>query len=91
MWFQIRQDRTESKLAELLAQKAFFEKRQRVENETQRLRMQKKLAKARAKAQILENVEFGEKQELQVEILGNHQQSLHSRQTKKENSEAPHS
>ena len=53
--------------------------------------MQEKLAKARAGAQILENVEFGEEQELQGKILGNHQQSLHSRQTKKENSEKSHS
>ena len=88
-----KSDRIEGKvkLAELLAQEAFFEKRQQVENEAQRLKMQEKLAKARARAQILENVEFGEEQELGGEILGNHQQSLHSRLTKKENSEAPHS
>ena len=36
-------------------------------------------------------MEFVEEQELQGETLGNHQQSLHSRQTKKENSEASHS
>ena len=52
--------------------------------------MREKLAKARARAQILENVEFSEEQELHEEIWGNHQQSLHSR-LKKENSEAPHS
>ena len=62
-----------------------------MENEAQRMKMQEKLAKVRPRAQILENVEFGEKQELQGEILGNRQQSLHSRQTKKENSEASHS
>ena len=59
------------KLAELLAQEAFFEKRQQIENEAQRLRMQEKLAKARARAKILENVEFGEEQKLQGKILGN--------------------
>ena len=54
-------DRIEGKvkLAELLAQEAFFEKCQQVENEAQRLRMQEKLAKARARAKILENVELG--------------------------------
>ena len=35
------------KLADLLAQEAFFEKHQQVENEAPRLRMQEKLAKAR--------------------------------------------
>ena len=61
-----KSDRIEGKvkLAELLAQEAFFEKRQQVENEAQRLKMQEKLAKARARAQILENVEFVEEQEL---------------------------
>ena len=53
--------------------------------------MQEKLTKAKARAQILENVEFGEEQVLQGEILGIHQQSLHSKQTKKEDSEALHS
>ena len=48
--------------------------------------MQEKLSKARARAEILENEEFGAEQELQRDILGNHQQSLHSMQTKKENS-----
>ena len=88
-----KSDRIERKvkLAELLAQEAFFEERQQVENEAQKLRMEEKLAKARARAQILENVEFGEEQEPRGEILGNRQQSLHYRQTKKENSEAPHS
>ena len=76
------------KLAELLAQEAFFEKCQQVENEAQRLRMQEKLAKARARAKILENVGLGEEKELQGEILGNHQESLYSTQIKKENSEA---
>ena len=47
------------KLAELLVQEAFFEKHQQVKNEAQRLRMQEKLAKARARAKILENVELG--------------------------------
>ena len=85
-----KSDRIERKLklAELLAQEAFSEKRQQVENEAQRLRMQEKLAKARARAKIFENVEFGEEQELQGEIFGNRQQSLHSTQMKKENSEA---
>ena len=50
--------------------------------------MQEKLAKARARAKILENVELGEAKELQGEILGNHQESLYSTQIKKENSEA---
>ena len=53
--------------------------------------MKEQLAKARVRAQILENVEFGEEQELQGEILGYRQQSSHSRQTKKENSEESHS
>ena len=53
--------------------------------------MQKKLAKTKARAQILENMEFGEEQVLQGEILGIHQQSLNSKQTKKKNSEALHS
>ena len=75
------------KLAELLAQEAFFEKCQQVENEAQRLRMQEKLAKARERAKILENVELAEEKESQGEILGNHQQSLDSTQIKKENSE----
>ena len=44
--------------------------------------MQEKLAKATARTQILENVEFHEEQELQGEILGNRQYSLHSRHTK---------
>ena len=87
-----RSDRIEGKvkLAELLEHEAFFEKRQ-VENKAQRMRMQEKIAKARARAKILENDDFGDEQELQGEILGNRQQSLHSRQTKKENSEASHS
>ena len=55
------------------------------------LRMQEKLAKARARAQILENVEFGKKQEFQGEILGNCRQYLYSKQTRKNNSEASHS
>ena len=86
-----KSDRIEEKieLAELLAQEAFSQKRQQVENEAQRLRMQEKLAKARTRAKILENVEVGEEQELQGEILGNRQQSLHSMQIKKHNSEAP--
>ena len=71
-----KSDRIEGKvkLAELLAQEAFFEKRQQVENEAQRLKMQEKLAKARARAQILENVEFGEKRncrEKYWEIINN--------------------
>ena len=74
-----KSDRIEGKvkLAELLAQEAFFEKCQQVENEAQRLRMQEKLAKARARAKILENVKLGEEKELQGQILGNHQQSLY--------------
>ena len=88
-----KSDRIEGKvkLAELLAREAFFEKCQQVENETQRLKMPEKLAKTRARAHILENRELGEEQELQQEKLENCQQSLHSRQTKKENSEASHS
>ena len=88
-----RSDRIEGKvkLAELLEHEAFFEKHQQVENKAQRMRMQEKIAKARARAKILENDDFGDEQELQGEILGNRQQSLHSRQTKKENSEASHS
>ena len=88
-----RSDRVEVKvkLAELLAQEVFLEKRQQVENEAQRLRMQEKLAKARARTQILENAKLGEEQELQEEILGNHQQLLNSRQTKNVNSEESHS
>ena len=70
------------KLKELLVQVAFLEKHQQIENEVQRLRTQEKLAKARARAQIFGNVELGEEQELQGKILGNCQQSLHSRQTK---------
>ena len=53
--------------------------------------MQEKLVKARARAKMLENVEFSEEQELQKGILGSRQQSLHSRQIKKENSEISHS
>ena len=85
-----KSDRIEGKvkLAELLAQEAFFEKREQVENKHQRLRMPEKLPKAMARAKILENVEFGEAKELRGEILGNLQQSLHSTQIKKENSEA---
>ena len=45
--------------------------------------MQEKLAKARATAKILENVELGEEKELQEEILRNRQQSLYSTQIKK--------
>ena len=85
-----KSDRIEGKvkLAELVAQEAFFEKRQQTENEAQRLRMQEKLAKARARAKILENVELGEEKKLQGEILGNHRESLYSTRIKKENSEA---
>ena len=85
-----KSDRIEGKikLAELLAQEAFFEKRQKVENEAQRLRMQEKITKARASAKILENVELGGETKLQGEILGNRQQPLYSTQIKKENSEA---
>ena len=84
-----KSDRIEGKvkLAELLAEEAFFEKRQQVENEAQKLRMQEKLAKTRTRAKILENVELGEEKKSQVEILGNCQ-SLYSKQIKKENSEA---
>ena len=90
---QFKSDRIEGKvkLAEFLAQEAFLEKCQQVENEVQRLKMKEKFAKARVRAQILENVEFGEEQELQGGILGYRQQSSHSRQTKKENSEESHS
>ena len=52
------------KLAELLAQEAFFEKCQQVENEAQRLRMRENFVKARARAKILENVYLGEEKEL---------------------------
>ena len=61
----------------------FLEKRQQVENEAQWLRMQEKLATARTRAHILENAEFGEEQELQGNILGNHQPFLRSKQTKR--------
>ena len=50
--------------------------------------MQEKLAKARARAKILENVELGGEKELQGEILGNHQESLYFTRIKKESSEA---
>ena len=50
--------------------------------------MQEKLSKARTRAKILENVELAEEEELQGEILGNRQQSLHSMQIKKKNFEA---
>ena len=72
-----KSDRIEGKvkLTELLAQEAFFEKCQHIENEAQKLRMQEKLAKARARAKIHENLELGEEKELQGEILGNHQES----------------
>ena len=68
-------DRIEGKvrLVDLLAKETVFEKCQQVENETKRLRMQEKLAKARAKTQILQNVEFREEQKLQGEILRNSQ------------------
>ena len=58
--YSSKSDRIEGKvkLAELLAHEAFFEKCQQIENEVQRLRMQEKLAKARARAKILENVEL---------------------------------
>ena len=84
-----KSDRIEGKvkLAELVAQEAFFEKRQQTENEAQRLRMQEKLAKASARATILENVELGGEKELQGEILGNHQESLYFTRIKKESSE----
>ena len=39
---------------------------------------------------VCENVELCEEQELQGEILGNHQQSLNSRQAKKENPKESH-
>ena len=51
--------------------------------------MQEKLAKARARAQILENMEFGEEQGLHGEMLVYRQQSLNFRQTKKENFKVP--
>ena len=44
------------KLTELLVHEPFLEKRQQVKNKAQTLRMLEKLAKARAKAQIFENV-----------------------------------
>ena len=50
--------------------------------------MQEKLAKARARTEIHENVDFGKQQKLQEKILENRQQSLHSKQTMKENPEA---
>ena len=50
--------------------------------------MQEKLAGTREKTKVLENVEFGEKQELHGEILGNRQKSLRSTQIKKESFEA---
>ena len=67
-----------------LHKEAFFEKCQQVENEVQRLSMQENFAGG---AKILENVEFGEEQELHGEILGNRRPSLHFTQTK-ENSDA---
>ena len=53
--------------------------------------MQEKLCKTRAKSQILKGVQLGEEQQLQEEILVNHQQSLDYRQTKKQNSKETHS
>ena len=73
------------KHAELLAQGALLEKHQQVVKEPRRLRVQQKFAKAR---QHFISLRTGKEQELQGKILGNHhQQSLHSRQTKNENSE----
>ena len=85
-----KSDRIERKVkpAELLVQEVFFEKHQLVQNEAQRLRIQEKLAKARARAKILENVKLAEEKELQGELLGNCQKSLHSTRIRKENSEA---
>lgn len=40
--------------------------------------MLEEFARVRARTQILENIELGEEQELQGEILGNHQHFLHS-------------
>ena len=86
-----KSDRRERKvkLTKLLVQEDFSEKCQQVENKAQRLRMQEKLAKARARAQILENMEFGEEQGLHGEMLVYRQQSLYFRQTKKENFKVP--
>ena len=42
--------------------------------------MQGKSAKARASAQILKNVEFGEEQELQGEMLEKYSEKSHSQQ-----------
>ena len=58
------------KLAELLAQEAFFEKCQQVENEAQRLRMQGNFVKARARAKILENVYLGEEKGITRRNIG---------------------
>ena len=62
-----KSDRIEGKvkIIELYAPEAFLEKCQPVGNEAQCLGMQEKLATTRAGAQILDNVEFGEEQELQ--------------------------
>lgn len=49
--------------------------------------MQEKIIKAKARAKIINNKELDEEQELKGEILGNHQQSLHSKQNK-ENSDS---
>ena len=53
--------------------------------------MQETLAKAKARAEILENVELTEEKELQGEIMRNRQRSLYSTQTKKKNSGALYS
>ena len=50
--------------------------------------MQETLAKAKARAEILENVELTEEKELQGEIMRNRQRSLYSTQIKKKNSGA---
>ena len=93
-----KSDRIEGKvkIAELLAQASFLEasfleKHHQVEKDAQRLRIQENLPKARARAQISENMELSEDQELQEEIFGNRQQSLYSRQIKMEDSKASHS
>ena len=66
-----------AKLAVLMAKAEFLEKRQQVENEAQKLKIEEKLAKAKTRSQVFENMQDSlllksEETTKEVGILQNH-------------------
>ena len=56
------------KIAELLAEAEFMEKRRMIEMEAERLNIQQKVAKAQAKFKIYENLDQMSQEERKIEV-----------------------